>query len=176
MSTTTYLNGKEIENPVEVHEHVSPVSLYVKILLALFFLTGMTYAVSFADLGPLSLPVAMLVAMIKASLVIAFFMHLKYDDRYNLFIFLGTLIFIGIFFGFTIFDLKARDALNDEQRTFVRMEEQRLAGNGPSVGISNDPTRLAKWEAEHGDHAEHGEGVEGEYAEGEHAEGEAEAH
>jgi len=169
-STTTYLNGKEIENPVEVHEHVSPVSFYVKILFALFFLTGMTYAVSFADLGPASLPVAMLVAAIKATLVVAFFMHLKYDDRYNLFIFLGTLIFIAIFFGFTLFDLEARDALNDEQRTFVRMEEERLAGNAPAVGISNDPTRLAKWEEEHGAH-----GAEGDHAEGDHAEGEGEA-
>ena len=160
MSSDVYLNGKVVENPVEVHEHVSPVSLYVKILLALFFLTGLTYAVSFADLGPASLPVAMLVATIKASLVIGFFMHLKYDDRYNLFVFMGTLMFIGLFFGLTLYDLAARDALNDEQRTFVRMEEQKLAGNPPSVGISNDAVRLAEWEAEHGEHEE-GDGEEG---------------
>ncbi len=158
MSSEVYLNGKVVENPVEVHEHVSPVSLYVKILFTLFFLTGLTYAVSFADLGPLSLPVAMLVATIKASLVIAFFMHLKYDDRYNLFIFMGTLMFIGLFFGLTLYDLAARDAINDEHRTFVRIEEQKLAGNPPSVGISNDAIRLAEWEAEHEEGEGEGEG------------------
>jgi len=165
MSSLAYLKGKELENPVEVHHHVAPVSLYVIILMALFGLTGLTYAVSFADLGPLSLPVAMAVAAVKASLVIAFFMHLKDDDRYNLFIFLGTLIFIGIFFGFTLFDLQARDALNDEQRTFVRAEDERNAGKVPTIGISNVPDRLAAWEAKHGSHDE------GEHAEGEHAEG-----
>ncbi len=170
MSSSAYLNGKEVENPVEVHHHVAPVSLYVVILLALFALTGLTYAVSFADLGPLSLPVAMAVATLKASLVVAFFMHLKDDDRYNLFVFLGTLIFIGIFFGFTLFDMQARDALNDEQRTFVRAEDDRNAGNVPSIGISNDPARLAAWEEKHGSHDE-GEHAEGEHAEGEHAEG-----
>lgn len=168
MSAQAYLKGKEIENPVEVHHHVAPVSLYVIILMALFGLTGLTYAVSFADLGPLSLPVAMAVAALKASLVVAFFMHLKDDDRYNLFVFLGTLIFIGIFFGFTLFDMQARDALNDEQRTFVRAEDERNAGNNPAVGISNDPARLAAWEAKHGSHDE------GEHDEGEHAEGEGE--
>ena len=108
-----YLNGQPVDHPHEVHEHVSPMTTYNTVIGALFVLTGLTYAVSFADLGPASLTVAMIVAFIKASLVVGYFMHLKYDDRYHLFVFLGTIIFVGIFFGFTIFDLKSRDALND---------------------------------------------------------------
>ncbi|MEZ4451161.1 MAG: cytochrome C oxidase subunit IV family protein [Nannocystaceae bacterium] len=153
-----YLNGKPVDphSVHEVHHHVSPVSLYIVILGALLVLTGLTFAVSYADLGAASLPVAMLVAFVKASLVVGYFMHLKYDDRYHLFCFLGTIIFVGIFFGFTIFDLNSRDALNDEQRTFVRVEELVNGGNLPKVGISNDPTRLAEYEAKHG--GEHGGG------------------
>ena len=76
-----YLNGQVVAHPHEVHEHLSPVSLYNKIIGVLFVLTGLTYAVSFMDLGSASLMVAMFVAFVKAALVVAYFMHLKYDDR-----------------------------------------------------------------------------------------------
>jgi caa(3)-type oxidase subunit IV len=123
MTTKTYLNGKPIEDAIEVYEHVSPMSVYVKVLAALFVLTGLTYAVSFADLGPASLWVAMAVAFMKATLVCMFFMHLKYDERYHVFVFLSTIIFVAIFFMFTIFDLQSRDRLNDEQETFFRINQ-----------------------------------------------------
>jgi caa(3)-type oxidase subunit IV len=117
----TYLHGKPVENAIECHEHVSPASAYVKVLFALFVLTGLTYAVSFADLGAASLPVAMGVAFAKATLVCMFFMHLKYDDRYHVFVFMSTIIFVAIFFTITIFDMSVRDRLNDEQSTFFRV-------------------------------------------------------
>lgn len=123
MSTKTFLNGKPIDDVVEVHEHVSPQMTYVKVLLGLFALTGLTYAVSFADLGPASLYVAMAVAFAKATLVCMFFMHLKYDDRFHVFVFLSTVIFVGIFFLFTLFDLNSRQRLNEEQGTFFRIQQ-----------------------------------------------------
>ncbi len=159
-----YLNGQPVEHPHEVHEHVSPVSLYNKIIGILFVLTALTYAVSFADLGAASLTVAMLVALVKASLVVGYFMHLKYDDRYHLFVFLGTIIFVGIFFGFTMYDMDARNRLNEEQATFVRLKEQENAGTPfTKVGVDNVPERAAKVraqiEAHGGGHAGgHGEG------------------
>jgi caa(3)-type oxidase subunit IV len=139
-----YLNGQPVEHPHEVHEHVSPVSLYNKIIGILFVLTGLTYAVSYMDLGSASLTVAMLVAFVKATLVIAYFMHLKYDDKYHLFVFAGTILFVGIFFGFTMYDMDARSRLNDEQETFVRIREQENAGNALKVGVDNVPERAEK--------------------------------
>ena len=118
----TFLHGKPVEDVIENHEHVSPLSAYVKVLGALFVLTGLTYAVSFADLGPASLPVAMLVAFAKATLVCMFFMHLKYDDRYHVFVFLSTIIFVAIFFTIVMFDMASRDRLNEEQGTFFRVQ------------------------------------------------------
>lgn len=123
MSTKTYLHGKPIDDVIEVHEHISPQSTYIKVLGALFVLTGVTYAVSYASLGPASLYVAMGVAFMKASLVCAFFMHLKYDDRFHVFAFLSTIIFVTIFFLFTIFDLQSRTRLNEEQGTLFRVEQ-----------------------------------------------------
>lgn len=171
-----YSNGNPVEHPHELHEHVSPISLYNKIIGALFVLTALTYAVSFASLGPASLMVAMAVATVKAALVVAYFMHLKYDEKYHLFVFLGTVIFVGIFFGFTLFDMEARSRLNDEQATFVRLKEMENAGNFLKVGVDNVPERadrIRKEVAAHGG-PEHGAGGHGAAA-GDHGAGHGDA-
>jgi cytochrome c oxidase subunit IV len=61
--------------------HVSPVSLYVTIFLALMVLTGVTVLAAFADLGQFNFLVAMIIAGFKASLVIWYFMHVKYASH-----------------------------------------------------------------------------------------------
>jgi len=162
MGSRVYIHGKEIENPHEFHHHVAPKKQYLVVLGSLLVLTILTVAVSYADLGPLSLPVAMLLAVIKASLVCAFFMHLKDDDRFNVFIFMGTLIFVGIFFGFTLFDLDARNAINDEQKTFNYWNDEAAAGNPLKLGIDHVPEKAAALKAAHGGHgAGHGDAAEG---------------
>ena len=111
---TVYLNGKLVENPHEDHHHVSPVWEFSLVFGALLVLTILTYLVSFAGLGPASLPVAMLIAFIKGSLVVGFFMHLKYEDRFYAFLFCTTLLFVTIFFTFVLFDMKTTAELNEE--------------------------------------------------------------
>ena len=56
----------------------------------------------------------MLVATIKGSLVVGFFMHLKYEDRFYAFVFMVTFLFVGIFFTFVLFDMSTTDDLNEE--------------------------------------------------------------
>jgi cytochrome c oxidase subunit 4 len=111
---SVYLNGKPVEHPHENHHHVSPVWQFTAVFVTLLILTVITYLVSFAGLGAASLPVAMTVAAIKASLVIAFFMHLFYEDRVYAFMFLSCFIFVAIFFTFTLFDMSATDEMNEE--------------------------------------------------------------
>ena len=139
-----YSNGQPVEHPHELHEHVSPISLYNKIIGTLFVLTALTYAVSFANLGPASLTVAMLVATVKAALVVGYFMHLKYDEKYHLFVFLGTIIFVAIFFGFTLFDMGAR-----ERAERIRKEVE--AHGGPEHGAGHAPAAGAEHGAGHGE-------------------------
>lgn len=172
----TYFQGKPIEGFAEVHEHVSPFRNYVAVLAALFLLTALTYGVSYADLGPASLPVAMAVAVVKAALVCLYFMHLRYDDRYHVFVFLSTLLFVAIFFTFTIFDLTSRSRLNEEQDSFFRKND----GNWSDAQHLTRPIP-AEGEGEgHGEaEAGHGEAKAGAHdgAEaGAPAQGEAEAH
>jgi cytochrome c oxidase subunit 4 len=106
-------NGQLVENPIESHHHVSPKHVYVGVFAALLVLTGITYLVSYADLGAASLPVAMVVASMKASLVIAFFMHLKYEDRVFAFLFGTCLVFVAIFFSFTLYDMNNSGYVNE---------------------------------------------------------------
>ncbi len=112
--SAVYLNGKPVEHPHEDHHHVSPVWQFTVVYVVLLILTIITYLVSFMGLGPASLPVAMTVASIKAALVIGYFMHLKYEDRFYAFLFMTCLLFVGIFFTFVLFDMKSTDELNDE--------------------------------------------------------------
>ena len=58
--------------------HVSPKSIYYVIFGALMVLTAVTVAVAFINLGSLNFPVAIGIAITKATLVILFFMHVKY--------------------------------------------------------------------------------------------------
>jgi cytochrome c oxidase subunit 4 len=111
---SVYLNGKPVEHPHENHHHVSPVWQFTAVFITLLFLTILTYLVSFAGLGAASLPVAMTVAAVKASLVIAFFMHLFYEDRVYAFMFLSCFIFVAIFFTFVLFDMNTTDDMNEE--------------------------------------------------------------
>jgi cytochrome c oxidase subunit 4 len=54
---------------------------YYTIWIALLCLTVITAAVSFVDLGPLNTVVALVIATIKALLVVLFFMHVKYTSE-----------------------------------------------------------------------------------------------
>ncbi len=112
-ATMAYYDGKAI--PVhESHHHILPLKTYFGVFGALIVLTVVTVLVSYADLGAASLPVAMFVALIKAGLVVGFFMHLKYDDRFNAFVFFATILFVSIFFMLTLVDITTRDSMQAE--------------------------------------------------------------
>lgn len=65
-----------------LHEHhiIQP-KLYLTILIALLVLTATTTGVAFLDLGVLNPIVALAIACIKATLVVLFFMHLRYSSK-----------------------------------------------------------------------------------------------
>jgi cytochrome c oxidase subunit 4 len=92
----------------EVHAHVSSWQLYVGILIALMLLTALTVGISLIHLGTLNLTVAVLIATIKASLVVTYFMHLKHDSRFNALVFLSSIFFVAIFLIYTFNDTAHR--------------------------------------------------------------------
>ena len=88
--------------------HISPKSTYYTIFGALMVLTAITVAVAFVDIGILNFPVALAIAVTKATLVILFFMHVKYSSRLTK-LFVGmAFFFLAILFGLTLTDYLSR--------------------------------------------------------------------
>ena len=84
--------------------HVVPLRVLVGVFVALILLTWLTVAVTAVDLGSLNLWIALAVATIKGSLVVLYFMHLRYDSPFNSLVFVTALVFLFLFLGITIMD------------------------------------------------------------------------
>ena len=88
--------------------HVSPKSVYYAIFLALTVLTALTVFAAFVNLGVFNFPVALAIAVIKSTLVILFFMHVKYSTRLTWAVVLGSIFWLGILLTLTMSDYLTR--------------------------------------------------------------------
>ncbi|MDE3149164.1 MAG: cytochrome C oxidase subunit IV family protein [Acidobacteriota bacterium] len=78
-------------------EHIVGPKVYVLILIALIVGTAATVAASFVDLGIWNPIVALAIATCKATLVVLFFMHVKYSTRLTkLTLASGLFVFLGL--------------------------------------------------------------------------------
>ncbi len=84
--------------------HISPLRTYLGIFFSLLFLTAVTVWVAFFDLGAFSNIVAMAIAITKATLVILFFMHLKYSTRLTKMLVVSGFFWLALLFLFTLAD------------------------------------------------------------------------
>jgi cytochrome c oxidase subunit 4 len=84
--------------------HISPVSLYITIFLALMVGTALTVAAAFVDLGQFNFAVAMAIAAFKASLVVWYFMHVKYQSSLTKLTVATGLFFLTILLGMMMID------------------------------------------------------------------------
>lgn len=62
-------------------DHVVPVRVYGAVFTALLAFTAVTIWVAFMDLGFLNTIVALFIAVFKATLVVLYFMHVRYGSR-----------------------------------------------------------------------------------------------
>jgi len=92
-------------------EHVASKSLYYTIFAALMALTAMTVGVTYVDLGNANLIVAMGIAVTKATLVVLYFMHVRWSEKLVQMTVLTALAFLMILFAFTLSDYFGRGVL-----------------------------------------------------------------
>jgi cytochrome c oxidase subunit 4 len=116
-----------------VHVHVHSAALYYKVFAALLFFTGLTVAVGEVHLGAWNFFIAVVIATVKAALVAMFFMHLKDDDRFNVMIFVGSLVFMGVFFVYTMNDTNNRGKWDESYGTKVLPATGAVAPGGCGV-------------------------------------------
>ena len=92
----------------EQHEHIVPYKTFAIVWIVLLILTGVTVWVAQYDLGALNIWVALAIATVKSGLVVAFFMHMKYEQPLFKICLVATLAILAIFIGFNFFDVLYR--------------------------------------------------------------------
>ena len=89
--------------------HVSPIRTYILIFLALMVGTALTvFAATVHIPKPFDDIVAMTIAVIKATLVVLFFMHVKYSTRLTKLVVVAGFFWLLLMFLFTFADYLSR--------------------------------------------------------------------
>ena len=89
-------------------EHIVSPKLYVGIFLFLMVMTALTVFAASVDLGWANPVVALVIATMKATTVILFFMHVKYSTRMTQIVIVGALFFLFLLLGLTLTDYLSR--------------------------------------------------------------------
>ena len=116
--------------------HIVPIKLLVITCIALLVLTAITVWGSKLDfeelrMGEMNILVAMGVATVKCVIVALIFMHLRWDRSFVGFVFLGSILFVGLFIGLALLDTK------EYQPTMI-------PGDSPQVQLKLDALHAAE--------------------------------
>ena len=110
--------------------HVMPLKILIGVFLMLTILTVITVGASYIDFGSaqINLLVAMAIAVVKASLVVLYFMHLRYDNPFNAIIFVGCLIFVTLFMFLSLNDTLAyhNSVIKGQARSVKQVDLQQI--------------------------------------------------
>ncbi len=98
---------------------IIPIKYYLITFSSLIILTLITvYTAKYVDLGKNgNIILALVIASIKASLVILFFMGLRWGSAFNRVFFLSSVLFLMIFLVFTLIDYASRNDLEPNRNT-----------------------------------------------------------
>ena len=94
-------------------EHIVPIKIYVIIFLSLLLGTGLTVVAAFVDFPwKFNTVVALTIATAKATLVVLYFMHVRYSMRLVWVIVASALFWMAILFALTFSDYLTRGWLS----------------------------------------------------------------
>lgn len=88
--------------------HILPKRTYYAIYVALLVFTYLTWQIAYFDLGPLNTVVALGIAVIKALLVVLFFMHVKDSPHLTWAAIAAGVFWFGILIALTLGDYLTR--------------------------------------------------------------------
>src|SRR4051812_31997341 len=105
MSATPTTDPHHVDDDHDHHglSHVAPIKVLVATGGSLLILTLVTVLATKVDFGAnINLAIAMAIAVFKATLVILFFMHLRYDRLFHSVVFVAAILAACLFVGFTL--------------------------------------------------------------------------
>ena len=98
-----------ISHPEQDHgHHIASVTEYLVIFFALMVLTTLTVYSAYTNLGWANLPIAILIACTKATLVILYFMHVRYSSKLVQVTAATGFFFLLVLFSITMGDYMSR--------------------------------------------------------------------
>jgi cytochrome c oxidase subunit 4 len=87
---------------------IVPTRIYYRVAAALFVLFALTVAVAYTDLGMWNIYIAVTIAVIKATLVVLYFMHVRYHTRLTWIFASAGFLWLIILFSLTLADYATR--------------------------------------------------------------------
>ena len=91
-----------------MHEHIVSPRVYITVFVILLVLTATTTVVAFIDLGRLNAVIMLTIAVTKATLVILYFMHVRYSSRLTWLVVSSGFVWLMILIAFTLSDVLTR--------------------------------------------------------------------
>jgi cytochrome c oxidase subunit 4 len=92
-------------------EHIVPTRVYYTIFGILMLCTYLTVQIAYFDLGAFNIVAALVIAVFKATLVVLFFMHVKYSTRLTWAVVMGSVFWLAILLVLTFSDYLTRSWL-----------------------------------------------------------------
>lgn len=95
MSTATEAASEEIHPSDEAHDdhdHGLSDFGYIKVALLLAVLTAAEVLIYFVETGPVEVPLLLILMVLKFEIVVAYFMHLRFDSKLFTWMFVGGLV------------------------------------------------------------------------------------
>lgn len=120
--------------------HLVPVSTLIATALTLLVLTIITVAVRYIDIGEFNIWVAIGIAVVKASLVAMFFMHLRWDRPFNLLVFVGCTLFVVLMMSLCVLDTSQYRAT--QYTGNAPLAQETLDANAPGAPIAGAKTQV----------------------------------
>lgn len=99
----------------EAHHHIVPIPVYLTIFATLIVMTGVTVWASFQDWGDYNIVIALAIATFKATLVVWYFMHVKFASKMTQLATVLGFIWMSIMIGFIVSDYYTRDWVGGAQ-------------------------------------------------------------
>ena len=88
--------------------HIVSIASQLKVWIALLFLTWLTVTVAYIDFKDLAVFVALSIAIVKSTIVLTYFMHLKFESKILTVFLILVIVIFGAFIGLTFFDYALR--------------------------------------------------------------------
>ena len=89
-------------------QHIVPIRTYFVIFGLLMLGTYLTVQAAFLDLGVFNTPIALGIAITKATIVVLYFMHVRYSPRLTMLVVIGSVLWLGILLAMTLGDYVTR--------------------------------------------------------------------